>query len=390
MKFDIRSLTSHGVLLVMLMHASTCAQAAEPETVGPPILDVPVFYATNREKMTSNQEEAGARLATFSVGCGRVFLPFEKRWQSGDNQLSELHQKLGWKIDPSRSTFRPFIEVRGYVAEPEPQKVIHGVSQCNDFWERLKSQVESSKDHRVYVYIHGFGSSGDNAVYSAGILAAELEAPVVAFTWPSKGKVGLKRFRLFGENRMRALYLADREMIDRPQVLLDLTNFLAKLKSALGPNVKVNLVAHSLGNRLMARYIASDAADDFAAVYFLAADVDQDLFMQAFKKLPAKSKYTAIYMNKKDRVLKVSAGNDLLGLKFTRKLGDADFSVPGVELIDYDNIAEPRSFEYLNLRHYVPFQHFGSIVRTDIPSVSKNGERFYLIRRTKIEKAKAK
>ncbi len=371
----------------LLMQSPLSARASEPQAVGPPVLDVPVFYATDREKLTSNQEEAGAKLAPFTMGCARVFLPYEKRWQSGD-KLSEQYQKLGWQVDSARNTVKPFIEVRGYVAEPAPQSVLAVEGECSDFWSRLKAQAEASSDHRVYVYIHGFASSGNNAVYSGGILAAELEAPVIAFTWPSKGTAGLKPLRLVGRKRMRAMYLADREMIDQPQVLSDLSALISNLKTELGPNVKVNLIAHSLGNRLMAKYLASDATDEFAGVYFLAADVDQQLFMEALKKLQSKSKYTAIYTNKNDRVLKVSAGNDLLDFKISHKLGDANFSVPGVEFIDYGQIAEPRSIDYLRLMHYVPFEHFGSIVRTGQPF--NDGNRRYLVRRTTIERSRKK
>ncbi|NJL72700.1 MAG: alpha/beta hydrolase [Candidatus Competibacteraceae bacterium] len=109
-------------------------------------------------------------------------------------------------------------------------------------------------------------------------------------------------------------------MIDQPQVLSDLSTLIARLKTELGPDAKVNLVAHSLGNRLLAKYLAGDATDDFAGVYFLAADIDQRLFMEALKKLQAKSSYTAIYTNKKDRALKASVANDLLGFKISRRL----------------------------------------------------------------------
>ncbi|MDX1990570.1 MAG: alpha/beta hydrolase [Candidatus Obscuribacter sp.] len=387
MKVNWRTYPVLCLTAALLMQSPLSAGASEPQHVGPPVLDVPVFYATDREKLTSNKEEAGAKLAPFTMGCARVFLPYEKRWQNGDN-LSEQYQKLGWQVDSARDTIKPFIEVRGYVAEPAPQSVLSVEGECSDFWSRLKAQAEASSDHRVYVYIHGFASSGNNAVYSAGILAAELEAPVIAFTWPSKGTAGLKPLRLVGRKRMRALYLADREMIDQPQVLADLSIFISKLKTELGPNVKVNLVAHSLGNRLLAKYLAGDATDDFAGVYFLAADIDQRLFMEALKKLQEKSSYTAIYTNKKDRALKASVANDLLGFKISRRLGDANFSVPGVEFIDYGLIAEPRSIEYLKLMHYVPFEHFGSIVRTGQPFDDGNGH--YIVRRTTIERSRRK
>lgn len=338
------------------------AQSSELERVGPPSVQVPVFFATDRQIITSNQEKSGATLSPLSVGYGNVLLPMNKDWQISGGELKKELQLQGWKLNATRATVKPFIEVRGYVAEPVPTEVLTEVGVKDDFWQMLQEQINSNGRNEVWVYIHGFASSGNNAVYSGGILASALQAPVVVFTWPSLGTAGLKPLRLVGRKRMRALYLADREMIDQPQVKKDLETFLMGIQKRI-PTVKINLVAHSLGNRLMAKYLASAAEEKFDSVYFLAADIDQTLFFDALKKLKIKARYTSVFMNPDDRVLRISGANDLLDLKVSKKLGKAKFDVPGIEFFNYGAIAEPNSLEYLKVRHYVPFDQFASIVQ---------------------------
>lgn len=363
------------------------AGAFEPKDSGPPVLKVPVFYATDREKITSNKEEVGHKLSSLKTGCATVMVPMQKRFEGeGKESLTEDLNKLGCTIDKTASTMEPYIEIRGYVAEPEPQKVLIDVKDCDDMYEKLKTAAQKSKS--VYVYIHGFASSGNNALYSGGILSANLEAPVVSFTWPSKGTAGMKFIRFWGRKRLRALYLDDRKMIDDPKVMADLKSFLKELRAKMPPDVSINLVAHSLGNRLMAKYLNSYAEETYQRVYFLAPDVDKDLFIEVAGNLKKKAKYVAVFHNPKDRVLKISAANDLLSLKETDKLGTGGADLTGIEFIDYRKIAEPRSLEFLRVLHYVPFEHFANIIRSGISNIAGQDEVSYIVRRSVVEKRK--
>lgn len=357
------------------------AYSGEGEKAGPPRVEVPVFFATDRQAITSNQDKTGSILSELSLGYGNAFLPLDKDWQEPNGELKKDLLLKGWKIDQSHSTMKPFIEVRGYVAEPLPNEVISDFPARDDFWSALEKQIKASNRDEVYVYIHGFASSGNNAAYSGGVLASALQEPVVVFTWPSLGTAGLKPLRLVGKKRMRALYLSDREMIDRPQVQQDLQKFLSELQKRF-PNTKINLVAHSLGNRLMAKYLASSAIEKFDSVYFLAADIDQSLFFDALKELKSKARYTSVFMNPEDRVLRISGANDLLDLKVSKKLGKVKFDVPGIEFVNYKEVAEPSTLEYLGVRHYVPFEHFASIVQKG--TIDKSGDDLILVRTTEI------
>jgi esterase/lipase superfamily enzyme len=374
------------VLPILTSTLSVCnVMASDVVTKGPPVVEVPTFFATDRSKISSNQDLQGARLHDLHVGCATVIVPSNDEWFDGHSNLNNDLKAMGWRVNQEKSTYEPFIEVRGYVAEPRPEKVLSGVSDGSDFWKRLNQAVAADPHKNVFIYIHGFAASGESAVYSGGVLESNVQSPVVAFTWPSQGSAGLHPLHLVGKKRMRARYLADRAMIDDPQVLDDLATFLHQLKTQL-PDARVNLVAHSLGNRLLSRYLAADYFDTFEGVYFLAADVDEDLFMSAVAKLKNKAKHVSVYVNPKDRVLLISAASNLIDGKIARKLGDSKFSVPGIEFIDYREIAQPTSREYLGVRHYIPFEQFGSIVRTGAPASVMNHKQLYLVRRTKIER----
>lgn len=381
------------VLAVVILLLSTIFPSAawsndDLSNTSHPTVFIPTFFCTDRKAITSNLEANGQVLDQMKSGCADVRVPLKVDWLESDgSNLLARFKALGWRLDQANSTQKPFIEVRGYVAEPFPEKVLSNIEVCEDFWQKLSAQVAESSDKTVYVYIHGFASSGHNAVYSAGILSANVEGPVVAFTWPSQGSAGLKPLKLVGKKRMRARYEHDLQMIDKPEVLSDLSGFLSELKKKLPVDSRVVLIAHSLGNRLMARYLVSDARESFDKVIFIAADVNQDLFMDVLKVLRRKAKSTVVFANEKDRVLLVSAGRDLLGLKLSKKLGQAKFLVPEIEFIDYEAVAEPTSIEYLAIRHYLPFEHLGSLLRRGTPYRSDVDD-FYIVKNSTIVKSK--
>lgn len=347
-----------------------------------PSVDIPVFFASDRLKITSNKNDAGKVLAPLHLGECQVRVPCEKEWQSSATQLKEEFQNLNWQLELSAPAIKPYIDVRGYVADRAPQAAISEVQEnAKDFWSDLRSEVQRQKEHKVFVYIHGFAASGENALYASGILASQVQAPVVAFTWPSAGTVGLKYPHLAGSRTTRALFRADRKMIDDPQVESDLSTFVSELKKELPADTQVEIVAHSLGNRLLTKHLHGKSRDQFDNVYFLAPDVDKKLFLSAVPDILAKSNHVSVFMNPHDRVLQISGLNNLLELHSWKKLGKSKVSAAGIDFIDYGAVAKPRG-----IGHYIPFEHFGSLLRNQTLASPDGRKEFILTRRSRIEK----
>ncbi|MCW5824234.1 MAG: alpha/beta hydrolase [Cyanobacteria bacterium TGS_CYA1] len=367
-------------LFFALLFAMNSSLAADVQTAGPPVIKIPVFYATQRKKICDEKDPAGKELGEFKTGCGNAWLPISETWKNpSTKRLITNLIAIGCEIDNSRATVVPFIEARGYVAEPSPEKVLKIDENCGHFWKKLRSYAKSSVGKEVYVYIHGFASSGNNAVYSSGILSAHVEAPVIAYTWPSVGKLGL----IQGNPELTlSLFKLDKEMIGDDRVLKHLQEFLSDLRSKLDSDVKINIVAHSLGNRLLCRYLNSGQHLKLSSLYFLAADVDKKDFLKTAEYLKEQCSEVVVYHNPKDNVLRLSRASQLLDLDLTEKLGASGFPLPSIRFVDYELIAQPR-----DLQHYIPFEHFGSICRSGKPAEVAGASKLFIFNRTRIETA---
>jgi esterase/lipase superfamily enzyme len=336
-----------------------------------PAVRLPVFFATDRQLIARRGVRESATLGSLKCGMSAITLPPETAWMEPQkNSLRDDLRAMGWTIDQTSTTFVPVIEDRGYVAEGAREKVVEPpTTYTEEFWKKLSSAVENSRAKKLYVYIPGFASSGINSLYAGGVLSAHVEAPVVVFSWPSDGIAGAGPDEIVKGKGMLFRYNKEEALIQSPQVLSNLTDFLeqarAKLKSA-----EFVLVAHSLGNRLMARYFESHPQVKFAGVYFIAPDITTDLFYRALPGIRTQSAYTAVFSHRDDRVLYGSSVKSILWGNLHSKLGLSKYNVPGVEFIDYEVVAEPRTLltkSRHQLKHYLPFEQFGSIVRTGQP-----------------------
>lgn len=374
------------IFALLICQLPVCAKKVKQ-----PVVNVPVYFATDRKIIGSNKEDGGHELTTMWTGKTEVVLPAQTEWMDSSRQkLADSFSKMGWSLNPTGITQKPFIEARGYVAEykMKPLCLPKAPSKLDGqlFFTDINAASSQSPHHNVCIYIPGFASSGDNTLYASGILSANLQAPVIAFMWPSEGTVGLRPPTLIGDNSPAARFARDKEMIDHPQVLGDLKGIVSELRKSLSPDSKIILVAHSLGNRLLMNYFISNPAETVDSAYFIAADVEESQFEKALPFLKTKSKYNAVFQNPSDLVLKASFMNGITSLNPQRRLGDTSLEVPNIEFVDYSRVAQPNGLKYRWLRHYLPFEQFGSIVRTGEP-YNPNGRKppLVMVRTTKIQ-----
>jgi len=142
----------------------------------------------------------------------------------------------------------------------------------NEFAKVSKHKLKSVPDskRRTFVFIHGYNVSFEGAAYRTAQLKADLEinAPAYFFSWPS--------------NSNTQQYISDQDDVDLS--VERLVEFLETVKKSVGEDVELNLIAHSLGNRLLGK--ALDQIKNKSAVsnqmfdlgIFASADLDENLF----------------------------------------------------------------------------------------------------------------
>jgi len=144
---------------------------------------------------------------------------------------------------------------------------------ASEFATALRVQLASRKDHEgnVLVYVHGYYSGHQEAVFRGAELAADLQSAagaVVVFSWPSRNDL--------------TEYVTDRESATYSRDYLErVLNEIAEVPSVRS----INLVAHSMGNWLAMETLRQAKLRErspFVAklnqVVLLAPDIDVDVF----------------------------------------------------------------------------------------------------------------
>lgn len=171
-----------------------------------------------------------------------------------------------------------------------------------DFLRRVESKLPANGE--VLVFIHGYNSNHEEAIFRLAQMAAdsELKPVPIAFTWPSRGAV--------------TEYVTDRESS------MAARNRLEQLLLALSksPRVKgINLFAHSMGGMLTVETLAQaklrgngEFGGKLDAVVLASPDIDVDVFLSQFEIIGKRPRPTIILTSRDDRALNLSrriAGN---------------------------------------------------------------------------------
>ncbi len=173
-----------------------------------------------------------------------------------------------------------------------------------DFNERLL-KLKPSERH-VLLFVHGYNTRFEEAVYRLAQIAHDAGAPVVPvlFTWPSRGK-------LFD-------YVYDRESATYSRDGLE-TVLQAMVKD---PNVReISILAHSMGNFVAVEAIRQMAIRNHGMspkikdIMLASPDIDFDVFRRQIAEIEAsdRSPPVTLFVSKDDRALAASsliAGNE--------------------------------------------------------------------------------
>lgn len=267
---------------------------------------VEVLYATHRRPTGSRVPSGyfGSDAAPLNFGKVVVSVPRDRR-------VGELPTPNAWAFEFKADPKRHFI-----------LKKVERIDTRAGFLGAVQSRVAASARKEVLVFIHGYNQSFEIAAERTAQLAVDLNldgAPIF-YSWPSQAS-------LLG-------YGADAQSATDPVRLNDLANLLADIAKRTGAQ-RVNVVAHSMGNRYLVRALDALASRGdrqlFNEVVFAAADVGVDEFKLRWPRVRLTARRMTAYASDGDKALRASAL-----LNGVARVGQASHPLllPGLQTID--------------------------------------------------------
>lgn len=277
---------------------------------------VPVFYGTDREvesdpKRLVYNSERGRRL-----DLGRALVTVPK-----SHEVPLIERPWAIRI--------PYFDVTIYEEEEDPKehftiKDIKALTK-EEFLRLARERLAKSarfKDHAI-LFVHGYNTSFDHALYRTAQISYDLEFDGAAFiySWPSGGAV--------------ASYTYDRESAGQAQPYL--REFLDLIVKQSGAKT-ISVIAHSMGNQPLLEVLKdlkSTAPDELviSQIILAAPDVDADTFTNLANRIEGLAKGVTLYAASNDRALIVSRN-----FWQNPRAGDVPASgpliVPGIDTID--------------------------------------------------------
>lgn len=303
---------------------------------------VPVFYGTDRKGggLTTDRSYSSER-GDFEYGLAYVNIP--KNHNPG-------HLKRPYRF--LSVTFNENKDDHVIIINPP-----HKLSQ-NQFIKKLQQTVETNSKDGLFVFIHGYNVSFEDAILRTGQLAFDLsfEGPAVTYSWPSQNSV-------FN-------YLTDG--VEVQLTTPHLKRFLTEIKEQSGAK-RICVLAHSMGNRAFTQVLAELAKENqsgnviFDQVVLAAPDIDAEVFIKTVApSIKGSAKQISLYTSANDNVLEFSST-----LRESRpragEAGDDMVIVDGINTIDASKTNDGFS-RFLNLGH----SYYGEKLIIDLHYVIKN------------------
>lgn len=293
------------------------AGAAPPEDAAWDV--VPVFYGTDRARSSDVQQveydsDRGKRLQ-----LGHLLVTVPK-----SHQVPEIERPWVYHL--------PFTNIVIWSEAEDPKKhftikEIREVGQL-EFLELVRKRLMEStnyKDHAL-VFVHGFNTSFEFAIYRTAQMAYDLKfdgAPF-AYSWPSKGQIGVQD------------YSYDRESAGAAEPYF--REFLEIVARETGAT-SVSIIAHSMGNQLLMpvlRDLRRSAPEGvrISQVILAAPDVDRDAFEFLASEIQGISGGVTLLAASNDRAL--TASRQFWGgvPRAGDVPADGPIVVPGIDTID--------------------------------------------------------
>jgi esterase/lipase superfamily enzyme len=208
---------------------------------------------------------------------------------------------------------------------PERHVVLQTLDKLTDeeFFRRLSSKISSSPNHDAFIFIHGYNVPFGEAVRRTAQIAFDLnfQGSPICYSWPSAGK--------FSE------YMPDEATIE--WTIPHLVNFVTDLKPVAGT---LHLIAHSMGNRALARALADmtkiQPAVKLNQIFLAAPDIDAGVFRQLASGVIASGRRATLYASSNDVPLAIS--QQFHGYPRAGEGGDNIVVISGMDTVDASHV----------------------------------------------------
>ena len=250
---------------------------------------VPVFFGTDRARATDPKRIAYGSDRGRKLELGRALITVPKA-----HEVPNIERPWAIKV--------PYFDVKLYEQAEDPKKhftmkEIQSLTR-DQFLSFVRERLATSsryKDHAV-IFVHGYNTSFDSAIYRTAQMAYDLKfdgAPFL-YSWPSGGTF--------------ESYTYDRESAGQSQPFMrDFLNLVVKETGAKS----VSIIAHSMGNQPVLQILrdlkySKPEGVVISQIILAAPDVDRDNFENIAAEIKGMAKGVTLYAASNDRALSVS------------------------------------------------------------------------------------
>lgn len=277
---------------------------------------IPVFYVTDREPEKQTQlYYSNQRCEHLDYGSVNVCVTIPKSQREAARQPAD---PVNWTDEHENIGDKPEVEKAERVESAEK------------FYESLEAARQLAPNKQILVYVHGYSMDFDKPLRTAGLLAYNLQMPVVAFSWPSKHNA----FK-YSTDECNAEW----STMDFEAVLNELSNRFGK--------ENMTVVGHSMGCRIVTWAVKSIADKSrqpdnqfFQHIFFFSPDIDTETFRRYSDYIEHAAHDVKIFVSAKDVRLGVSHflhGYSRLGRPSSSQRNKL-FALHGIETIDFTAI----------------------------------------------------
>ena len=274
------------------------------------------FYQLSRQRVAAERNSIyyGAERGDLEFGVAKVSIP-------RTHKMGELE---------SPSIFRA-----EFKEDPTKHVVMLKATYCteSDFLAELKEKLVESSRHELFIFVHGYHVTFEDAVRRTAQIAYDMEftGAAITYSWPSQGN-------FLG-------YTTDEDSVQ--YTVSHLKEFISTITNN-NPGTSINLVAHSMGNRALTMVLKefaleqsqnSPPAQMFGEVVLAAPDVDADVFKQRVLSQPSilnVAHRVTLYASSNDKALLMS--KKVHGFHRAGETGEGLVVLQGIDTIDVSQI----------------------------------------------------